>query len=108
MTIDYNDIQLAQQPDDTPDPSYLEQQGMGFEDRLAAFNRGDFCFVGVYARYELHNWQSGVTASFRSAGLFGIESDSDGTYFQQVFAEERQSLIADLEALGIEVANKPA
>jgi len=73
---------------------------MGFEDRLAAFNRGDFCFVGVYARYELHNWQSGVTATFRSAGLWGIESDSDGTYFQQVFAEERQSLIADLGVAG--------
>jgi hypothetical protein len=108
MTINYDDIQLAQEPDDCPDPSYLEQKDMGFEDRLAAFNRGDFCFVGIYARYELHNWKSGVTTAIRSAGLWGIESDSDANYFQQVFDEERQSLIDDLEAQGIEVANQPA
>jgi hypothetical protein len=108
MTIDYDDIQLAQEPDDAPDPSYLEQKDLGFEDRLEAFNRGDFGFVGVYARYELHNWQTGVTTTIRSAGLWGIESDSDANYFQQVFDEERQSLIDDLEAQGIEVANKPA
>jgi len=31
MTTDFNNIQIAKEPDDAPDPSFLEQKGMGFD-----------------------------------------------------------------------------
>jgi len=104
MTIDYNDIVIAKVPENNPDLSYLEQKDM---ERLAAYERGDFGYVGVYARFESHNYKTGVTVTFRSAGLWDIESDSETDYFQEVFNEERNSLIANLEAQGIKVTNKP-
>ena len=44
-----------------------------------------------------------VTQTVTSPGLFGIESDSDEDYFDQVFAEECASLAAMLSAIGVTV-----
>lgn len=83
-------------PDSDPDTSFLEQEE--FEERLALYRRGDFAFVGVYA--EAHDWTTGVTA--RSAGLWGIESDSGDDYMREIGIEECGEVA---KALGIPAPN---
>ena len=83
--------------DSDPDPSYLEQKG--FEERLQQYRNGDFSFVGVRASAELHtpygnDW---IQSHLTSPGVWGIESDSDESYFDAVFADEKAIL---LEMLG--------
>ena len=93
--------------DQNPDASFLEQEGMGFEDRLAAYRNGDFSFVGVRAVATIktpygHDF---IESKLTSPGLWGIESDSGETYFNEVFAEERAVLIGMLDAIdGYEIA----
>ncbi len=44
-----------------------------------------------------------VTQTVTSPGLFGIESDSDEDYLDQVFADECARLAAMLSAIGVTV-----
>jgi hypothetical protein len=86
-------------PDDSPDPSYLEQDG--WQGRLAAYRQGEFGFVGVRAVAEIKiphgaDW---IVSRVSSPGLWGIEDDSGEGYFREVFQEERKTLIDMLESL---------
>lgn len=83
--------------DDDPDTSYLEQEG--FADRLEQYRSGAFCFVGVYAEAVIR--VGGVRQVIRSSGLWGIESDSDEEYFEEVGGEEVIELHTMLSELGI-------
>lgn len=73
--------------DEFADLSWLDQSdaemGEGFElharERRAAFDRGDLWMVGVFV--TLHDGQGREVA--RSAGLWGIESDSGDDYFDE-------------------------
>lgn len=47
---------------------------------------------------------SGTVQTFKSGGLWGIDSDSDESYFNEVALEEYVALRADLEALNIDAA----
>ncbi len=93
--------------DQDPDTSYLLQKE--FTDRQTAYNRGDFSFVGIYVTaettvfYPERNW--GTTQSFRSAGLWGIESDSGIEYFQQVAHDEALSLVGEPQAYNVNLDN---
>jgi hypothetical protein len=85
-----------------PARSYEEQMEDARE-RLAAFNRGDWGFIGVRARAELAIPIGGGCSrlmTVESAGLWGIESDSDSDYLASVFADEREALKAELAELG--------
>lgn len=85
-----------------PDPSYLDQEG--FEDRKAAFERGDFGYVGVRAKVNLMIPQAEGGHRLQvitSGGLWGIESDSDDRHFKEVGQEELQQLKDDLTKLGV-------
>lgn len=89
-------------PDEQPDSSFLEQEG--WEDRLLAFTRGDFSFVGIRAVAEIripygHGW---ITQTIESPGLWGIEDDSGETYFESVYVEELGQLQDMLEELGVQ------
>jgi len=86
-------------PDDHPDPSYLEQEG--WEDRLASYRRGDFHFLGVraHARISIPYGQDFIQTEVCSPGLWGIESDSDEAYFDEVYEEERRTLIDMFDSL---------
>jgi hypothetical protein len=59
-------------------------------DRLAAFNRGDWCYVGVVVTVEYISHHEGRIPQYSevgSASLWGIESDSDEGYFSEVARE---------------------
>lgn len=66
--------------------------------RAEALNRGDWCYLGVFAVAEV---VIGETCQrIRSGGLWGIESDSDSSYFAELRAEQLAELKEQLLALG--------
>ncbi len=99
-TISLSDICKVVEPDPEADTSYLEKDD--FKDHLAAYSRGEFTHVGVWAEVEVY--VSGVRQIIRSGGLWGIEDNGSvesAKYLEEVFAEERQALIDILAALNI-------
>jgi len=95
--------------DEDPDTSWLEQGE--WTDRLEAYSRGDFYFVGVYAeaRIRFQTPQGGWTqgAYVRTPGVWGIESDSDESYLAEVGNEEQGELAEMLEALNVTLSSDP-
>lgn len=95
--------------DESPDLSWLEQtdaqMGDGYEaesaERIAAYRRGDWHMIGVRAVATIWidrgNYKTQYT--MKSAGLWGIESDSDESYLQEVFDDQCAELRADIEAM---------
>lgn len=96
-------------PDSEPDLSWLEQ---GYNDvpepdrtryreedaeRLANYGR-TWAMVGLraVALVEIN----GIRQTIESAGLWGIEDDSDAGHFDDVYAEELDTLGAMLHELG--------
>lgn len=79
------------------DPDYREQD----QERLDSWRRGDWYFVGIQARAHVCIVRNGVGTTYEltSPGLWGIESDSDASYLQEVFADECDTLRADLAAM---------
>ncbi len=102
-SIHYDDIEILLLDDPDPDASYLEQEG--FEDRLRAYERGDFGFMGVVAEVEVD--VEGTIQTIRSAGIWGVESDSDDDHVQELAEEEREDLLSQLNALNVTVRGKP-
>ena len=77
------------------DPEYIEQDYA----RAEAFNRGDWCMVGIWAEAKV-KLSGEVVQTIRSGGLWNIESDSGAEYFEEVAAEELEQLSAELAELG--------
>ena len=83
--------------DEDPDLSWLdqtdEQMGEGFEaasiKRIEAYGYNMWEMVGVVVELSWH----GVV--FESASLWGIESDSDDTYFDEIVTELTDELIGE-------------
>lgn len=106
VTVKFSRDEMA---DESPDLSYLEPQSwMGAEDkeandaRMDAYNRGDWHMIGIRAVAHIHvyNVSGGYTMyELTSPGLWGIESDSDESYLQEVFKEECSQLQADIVAM---------
>lgn len=70
--------------------------------RLQGFYNGEWHMIGIKASLTVTlNSASGVTREHKieSCGLWGVESDSGPEYFEEVFEEEKQSLIADVHEL---------
>jgi hypothetical protein len=109
MQVSFNDFRRELIPDECPDTSYLEQEG--WEDRLTAYRRDEFGFIGVRAIVELKipSKQGGYwnTQKISSPGLWGIETDSGEDYFDEVFREECEQLAEMLEQMGMVVADMP-
>lgn len=85
--------------DEDADTSYLEQED--WDERRDQYQRGLFAFCGVRAVAEIrvpygHDW---ITTTLKSPGLWSIEDDSDESYLQQVFLEERNTLLDMLKSL---------
>lgn len=79
--------------DHDPDISYLEQDCFNDKDnygrdRIAAFNRGEWGMVGVVARAVVQRVDSdGYTTGQPEnveTSLWGVESDSEKAYFQEL------------------------
>lgn len=84
----------------TGDPAYIEQDYK----RMRRFDRGDWHMMGIWveatatARNEDGEW---VTKEFKSGGIWGVESDSDYDYLQELIAEELSDIENQLAAEGI-------
>jgi hypothetical protein len=75
------------------DPEYIEQD----YERYESYNRGNWGMVGVYA--EACVSIRGVIQTIRSGGLWGVESDSDKSYFDSLKVEELAQLREILTAM---------
>ena len=101
--------------DTNPDLSYLRQ----FHDdvaidlrkeyrardiaRLAAFERGEWEMLGLMVKCTIHVPMGGNSFqvfTMKSAGLWGVESDSQSSYFAEVWDEEENSLREALRVMG--------
>jgi hypothetical protein len=67
-------------------------------ERMESYNRGHWCYVGVYATAAVTIGDSVQT--IRSGGLWGNESDSDRSHFEEVEAEQLSELRGTLRMLG--------
>lgn len=96
-------IKIVGDPD--PDTSFLDQKE--FKDRKREFQRGGFDFVGIYAEALIaipHTSGGSVTQQVRSPGLWGIESDSERSYFREVGETEMDELEAMLKNLNVDIS----
>jgi len=96
-------VRVVVETDPDPDISYLEQDE--FEDRLAAYQRGDFTFVGVRAEADVII--GGVVQTLTSGGLWGVESDSDPAYVEEIADEEYNELRKILKDIGVATSELP-
>lgn len=81
-------------------PDYTEQD----QARLAAWRNDEWSFVGVRAQATIKtpygiNPKCWISTTLMSPGLWGVESDSSEDYFQEVYRQEREILIAMLASL---------
>ena len=99
MKISRNDIKR----EILPDPDLSGQDN--FADRKAQYCNGEFNHIGVSAvvNLEIPIGNGSILQTIHSPGLWGIDSDNDEDYFNQVFEEETVTLCAMLAALGVEV-----
>jgi len=66
--------------------------------RMEAYNREEWHFISIQARAEIV--LDGTCQTIKSGGLWGIESDSDESYFHEVEREELTSLRGILHTMG--------
>lgn len=104
LKVNADDIYKIVEYDDDADSSYADQEGM--EQERAAIDRGDLVAFGVRAAIKL-KLRSGNEVPLVSPGLWGIFAESShDPYMDEVFKEERATVISMLEELGIEVEGK--
>lgn len=108
ITVSESDFRRVEIPDDSPDTSYLEQEG--FEDMLRRYNEGEFGFMGIRAEVTIQISNVGYGGGWylqtiSSPGLWGVETLADDNYLTEVFAEECEILKSMLLELGIEVTD---
>lgn len=88
-------------------PEYAEQEykrAMDFENGwLMCYGVKAEIILNIPAPYGENHW---IIQAINSPGLWGIESDSDDSYFEEVFEQEKRTLIHMLEAMGIEVVEE--
>ncbi len=94
-------VVIEQDPD--ADASYLEQDE--FEERLTAYKRGKFQFVGVRAEADV--LIDGIPQTLASSGLWGIESDSEDEYLEEIFVQEWTALRGVLKTVGVPTEKLP-
>lgn len=58
-----------------------------------------WCYMGVTASAQVQ-LDGSLTQTIRSGGLWGIESDSDESYFTEVETEQLNELRSQLHAIG--------
>jgi hypothetical protein len=69
-------------------------------ERMEALNAGQWGFIGIKAQATIQNTQHGPIQHVSSGGLWGIESDSEQSYFAEVASEELSQLRKELHAMG--------
>ena len=87
---------------------YYQKYGKQDWERAEELNRGGWCYVGVAAHleYGIPTGDHITTQRLNSAGLWGIESDSDKEYFTDIASQELDLLKEQAEAIGLEWPKK--
>jgi hypothetical protein len=85
----------ASEPELSGDPDYRRED----EERIEAWRRDEWWYLGVYVEIDLV--VSGTLQTVRSPGLWGVESDSDDAYFRSVASDEYDELLGILGQLGV-------
>lgn len=89
-----------------PTRSYQEQMDAA-NARYQAFCNDDWEYVGVIAEAQVYipiGGSSYTIHTFKSAGVWGVESDSR-EYLAELYKEQKAELLAQLEALGTALAS---
>lgn len=89
---------------------YYQTYGLQDFKRMEELQRGEWYYMGIYWIAEVSHEIKGNPGSrriqsFRSAGLWGIESDSDESYFKEVAEEQLADLKEHLEHFGVNTRN---
>lgn len=112
--------------DTDPDLSYLQQDysaddgGITPEEnakymqqdseRLERYNAGYWCMYGIRAECEYYlpndDGSSAIVQTLTSGGLWGIESDSEKSYFEEIGRDELAQLKKHCDQLGIAYDDK--
>lgn len=79
--------------DDEPDwlfqdPDYEKED----QERFEAWQQEEWTLDGVRTRVVVWNKSTGNTCTYESAGLWGIESDSNDDYFLEIAQQELENL----------------
>lgn len=69
-------------------------------ERMESLNRGQWCYIGIWAEAEVQLSKDGVIQELSSGGLRGIESDSGNDYLSEVEQEELSQLRKELREIG--------
>jgi len=101
--VELRSVRVVIEEDADPDVSYLEQDE--FEDRLEAYRRDEFHFVGV--RVEAEVFIADTVQLLTSPGLAGIESDTDEEGLDQIIDEEWKALRDVLKTVGVPTEKLP-
>jgi hypothetical protein len=101
--VELRAIRVLVEPDPEPDASYLEQDE--FEERLAAYEKGEFALVGVRAEAEVAI--DGLSQTLKSGGLYGIESDLEQDELDDIATEEWTRLRTVLKTVGVATEKLP-
>lgn len=82
-------------------PENYEDQMHLAQERMAAWTRGDWEYIGVraVAKIEVPNGRDWIVTRIKSPGLWGIESDAGEDYLAEVFEDEKATLLEMLESL---------
>lgn len=91
----------------TDDPKALEIAWNNADARMAAFENGDWTWVGVQARVRIMVPVGGTSFAcyeLTSPGLWSIESDSGEEYLSEVYENERATLEAHLRVIAAALA----
>lgn len=107
------EITLVSKVDDSPDYSYLEDEHRydgetpanrakyikQDKERLQDLFDGVWHYVGIWAEAQVVI--NNVVQKIQSGGLWGIESDSDKSYFKEVAKEQYDDLVDILKKMGV-------
>lgn len=83
------------------EPEKFDEEMEKAERRMTGWRNGDWCFMGVMAKATVCVIKNGHGTSYEitSAGLWGVESDSDDEYVLSIFKEETEALVADIRTM---------
>lgn len=84
-------------PDDDASPDTDRLMFSYSPEQVAAWKRDEWHFVGVRARLVIHDWNTGVTKTIETAGLWHVEdfhnAESDAHHLE--IADQEFAVIAD-------------
>jgi hypothetical protein len=110
----FNYVSKDGKPTDGLTPEEVRKYVRQDYDRMESLNSGNWCYLGIRADAEIVSVYGrkstlsdtvttggyGPVQTIRSGGLWGIESDSDKSYFAEVAQEELSALRTELKAIG--------